>query len=102
MANFLAIYLLTTKLKLLLRAARFVKSRYGMHESVTWMLKELTWLGCRVSHLKKVHVINKHLTIASYRGQCHTSKTPFIFALGQVDQKLQPILCRKFLDIFGH
>ena len=48
---------------------------------------------------KKVHVINRHLTIASYRGQCHTSKTPFIFALGQVDQKLQLILCRKFLDI---
>ena len=50
-------------------------------------------------HLSYYEKLNRHLTIASYRGQCHTSKTPFIFAPGQVDQKLQLILCRKFLDI---
>ena len=29
------------------RAARFVKGRYGMYESVTQMLEELTWVPFR-------------------------------------------------------
>ena len=32
------------------RAASFVKSRYGMYESVTQMLEELTWIPLSKRH----------------------------------------------------
>ena len=46
--------------------------------------------------------MNKHLTIASYRGQCHTSKTPFIFALGQVDQSSSNVTANFVPKISGY
>ena len=51
----------------------------------------------RYSHQKNLQSKYVNPVIASHRGRCHTSKTPFIFDLGPVVQKLQPILLRKLL-----
>ena len=40
------------------RAARFVKGRYGMYESVTQMLEELTWV-LRVRRVRKIYFDNE-------------------------------------------
>ena len=52
---------------------KYVKSKYISSYVVT----------CNVMIMNcYMYVINKHLTIARYREQCHTFKTPFIFAVG--------------------
>ena len=52
------------------RAARFVKGRYGMYESVTHMLEELTWVPlskrCENAHLILFYEIINNLAMVPH------------------------------------